>query len=233
MMPLPAPRIDPNRTLATLPIFQGVSADTVDRLVHNAVVSHLRAREKIAAEVIANCVLLVTRGVLLALLGNQEHTSLLEILTPGDVFESPRLAELDFAARAETRRQTVLYLFNREVFAEAMASDPRLASNLAAMLQQRLSDSYQLRAELACLPARERLLRLLRRLAKAEGKETPEGWILERCPLQDLLGLMVAASRETMSREFRHLTEAGQITRLRGRRGGDILVTYPPSPGGN
>ena len=67
----------------------------------------------------------------------------------------------------------------------------------------------------------ERLIHRLVGLAREEGAEGPEGWVVRRRPTQQELANMIGSCRETISRAFNQLARDGLII----ARGRALVVT--------
>jgi CRP/FNR family cyclic AMP-dependent transcriptional regulator len=99
---------------------------------------------------------------------------------------------------------------------EALRRDPFIGSWLAASLAARKLALERALARALSLPVKERVLDVLRELAGAHGRPTPAGIVLEIPLSQDDIGALVGATRESVNRALRQLSQSGSLYRENG-----------------
>lgn len=146
----------------------------------------------------------------------------LALLRPGDSFGE--LSMFDGAGRSTSciavEAATVLAL-SRDDFMRLVAAHPRTAINLLGEMSRRLRKADATIAQLALCDVNERLVHQLVALARDEGAESPDGWVIRRRPTQQDLANMIGSCRETISRSFNQLARDGFIV----QRGRSLVVT--------
>lgn len=163
-------------------------------------------------------VYLIKRGkVRLARITPDGKEVTIAILGPGDLFGEETLFE-------EGARTTVATVIEDALVCTAkaedlfglLARDPRLALNVAKILNERLLDASATMEDLAYARIPDRLMHLFSRLAAEHGTETADGIRLDvRLTHADIASL-IGSTRETVSLEMSNLQKAGRI-RMAGR----------------
>ncbi len=137
---------------------------------------------------------------------------------PGDVFgEMAILDGQPRSASAQASEDTVTYTLSREEFQRHLATSPKLASALIALLSTRLRHMMQYAESLAFLDVHGRIARTLLELAGRYGFQTPDGVEIDLDLTQTELARMVGATRERVNRALASFRAQG-ILDLRGKK---------------
>jgi CRP-like cAMP-binding protein len=137
---------------------------------------------------------------------------------PGDFFGEMSL--LDDEPRSATviaDAPSTLLVLSRAAFQAHLARQPRTALRVLRELSRRLRRADAVIGDLALLDVYGRLAGKLRDLARTEGVETPDGWVVRDRPTQAEIAAMIGTSRETVSRALADLARRGLVA-LSGRR---------------
>ncbi|MCC7495318.1 MAG: Crp/Fnr family transcriptional regulator [Fimbriimonadaceae bacterium] len=102
--------------------------------------------------------------------------------------------------------------------------EPALGARLTRRLGERLEQAVQL-TDLGLYAVRERVLRVLVRLARERGSSDAAGRLVAPRVTQEELASLVGASRVMVSNALRDLREAGDVEPAAGRR---LLLTATP-----
>lgn len=129
------------------------------------------------------------------------------------IFDSSSVVPNDWVA-AET---SLLLFIPREVFLGQIRNVPEAAMFLIRDLERRLGRVKLIACDLALNDVETRLHNALLRLAREEGEQTPEGWVIKKCPTQQEIGKEIGACRETVSRMIAELGRRGLVLH-KGRR---------------
>ena len=103
---------------------------------------------------------------------------------------------------------------------------PQVTSHLVALLSVRLEWAHQRLDLITALGARERLLSLLRLLAKVHGTPAGSGYQMTLSLTQAEIGSMVGLARETVVRCLAEMEECG-LVRRQGRHGFWVASAQP------
>lgn len=137
---------------------------------------------------------------------------ILSVLGPGGVFgEMSLLDDEPRSAHVIAMTDAVLLQLRREDFRARLRASPDLAIAMLAELSRRLRRADDTIAGLALLDVNGRIATLLLHLAREEG-----GHRITRKLTHTIIGQMVGASRETVSRTMRSLVVRGVISVHRG-----------------
>jgi len=139
---------------------------------------------------------------------------ILSILGPGDFFgEMALLDEQPCSANVMTMDACEFFVIGKDDFRRCLAANAGLAANLLKAMSRRLREADQQIESLALKDVQARVQQILRQLAQLE-----EGRLVvpARLTHRDIAG-MAGASREMVTRVFRHL-EASGFVRVDGRR---------------
>jgi len=148
---------------------------------------------------------------------------ILSILGPGDFFgEMALLDEQPCSANVMTMDACEFFVISKDDFRRCLAANAGLAANLLQAMSRRLREADQQIESLALKDVQARVQQVLRQLAQLE-----EGRLVvpARLTHRDIAG-MAGASREMVTRVFRHL-EASGFVRVDGRR---ITIAEPSPP---
>jgi CRP-like cAMP-binding protein len=166
--------------------------------------------------------LIVDGRARVTLLGESGRELTLALLGRGDLIgEMALLDGRTRSANVVAIDDITLLGLSRDGLLDHLRSHPQTALNLLGELSLRLRQADQTIADLALRDVHERLVRTLERLARADGEEQPEGWLLRRRPTQQDLANMVGSCRETVSRAFTAMIRKGLMV----PRGRAVLLT--------
>jgi CRP-like cAMP-binding protein len=129
------------------------------------------------------------------------------------IFDATSVVPNDWVA-GET---SLLLFIPREVFLGQIRNVPEAALFLIRDLERRLGRVKSIACDLALNDVETRLHNALARLAREEGEETPEGWMIRKCPTQQEIGKEIGACRETVSRMIAELGRRALVAH-KGRR---------------
>jgi CRP/FNR family cyclic AMP-dependent transcriptional regulator len=139
---------------------------------------------------------------------------ILSILAPGDfIGEMALLDEQPCSANVMTMDDCEFFVISKEDFRRLLAANAGLAANLLQAMSRRLREADLQIESLALKDVQARVHQALRQLVQREGDRLV---VPARLTHRDIAG-MVGASREMVTRVFRHL-EASGVVRLDGRR---------------
>jgi CRP-like cAMP-binding protein len=105
---------------------------------------------------------------------------------------------------------------------------PQLVTHLVSLLTERLERAHLRLDVISCEGARQRVMGLLRTLARYHGVERDSVIAMELAVTQAELGEMVGLTRETVARALAELEAEGLLQRRRGR--GMWSLTVPVEP---
>ena len=218
---------DPARiraSIARAPLFAALPISAIEDLSTRVQVRRVNAGANVVAqdEPGDSIFLIMTGRVKVVLFGDNGREVTLSVLRPGDSFGEMSL--FDGATRSAScvaLEPCALLVLSREDLMRHMQAYPRTAMNLLGELSRRLRRADQTIAQLALCDVNERLIHRLVGLAREEGAEGPEGWVVRRRPTQQELANMIGSCRETISRAFNQLARDGLII----ARGRALVVT--------
>jgi CRP/FNR family cyclic AMP-dependent transcriptional regulator len=172
-----------------------------------------------AADVPSADVLVVEEGVA-AIVADAASARriVLAVAGPGAVLVPPSSGSR-LAALTDARVTAV----SRDAF-DALLRDPAAAAAVAAALADAVCDREESLSGLARFPHVERVRAKLLQLARAHGKVTDAGVVIDLPLTHDLLADMVGSARETVTWALRQLTEEGFVARA----GRFFRLSVPP-----
>lgn len=152
------------------------------------------------------------------------RSQILKLLAPGEVLgEKTMFDQETYTCYAKALEPSRLMFIAREDFLALIRKYPDVAIRLIEKLSRELKAFGEKLVEISAHSAKERLARVLLELARAFGKETPEGWDLRvelpRAELAEMAGL----TTETTVRILSEFKSRGLIS-LPGRR---IVILKP------
>ncbi len=218
---------DPARiraSIARAPLFAALPISAIEDLSMRVAVRRVNAAANVVAQDEAgdSVFVIMTGRVKVVLFGDSGREVTLSVLRPGDSFGE--MALFDGAARSASciaMEPCALLVLSREDLMRHIQAHPRTAMNLLGEMARRLRRADQTIAQLALCDVNERLIHRLVGLAREEGAEGPEGWVVRRRPTQQELANMIGSCRETISRAFNQLARDGLII----ARGRALVVT--------
>lgn len=123
-----------------------------------------------------------------------------QILNPGDGFG---MAEVFLNCRrtryAGTMRKTTLLTMNKEQLSELIFSDQKFCLSLLWALHHEVLKYQGIVENLAILPVRERVIKLLVRLCKEQGRQMKDYIIIDFPLTHEEIAKMVGSSRKTIT----------------------------------
>lgn len=167
----------------------------------------------------ADSIYLVKAGKLkLVRVTGEGREAILDVVGPGEVLgETALFREEAQSCAAVALEETSLCCFGRPQFETLIQKNPSLALNMIGYLGRRLHESRQEMGDAAGASVRERVLRLMRRLAEKYGRTAPHATVIELEITQQELADMVGASRVMVGNVLKELNELGVVSR-HGRR---------------
>lgn len=140
------------------------------------------------------------------------------VMQAGDCFGE--LSLIDGLSRVHctfAQGPTDLLILHRRDFEDLCAEHPEINVELNRLLARRIRIAYTTIDDATTLPMRDRLARLLARLGYSAGEADEHGAaVLEGFTHEDF-ARMLGSTREVVSRELKHLEEAGLLTRSYGK----------------
>ncbi len=144
-------------------------------------------------------------------LSGEGKEQILHVLWPGEPFgEVAVFAGMNYPAYAEAMERTETLFFRRQAFLDLIASDPRIATNMLAVLSLRLRQFARMIEELSLKEVPARLAAYL--LSVRPPGESRLRLSISKSQLANLLGTVP----ETLSRVLSRLQSQGVI-RVKGR----------------
>jgi CRP/FNR family transcriptional regulator, cyclic AMP receptor protein len=132
--------------------------------------------------------------------------------TPGDFFgEMSLLDEQPRSASVVALEPSTLLVLSRRDFQAHVVSHPRTALRVLREVSRRLRRADEVIGNLALLDVYGRLAGKLRELARAEGQETEDGFVVRERPTMTEIAATIGTSRETVSRLFAELSRRGLV----------------------
>ena len=112
---------------------------------------------------------------------------------------------------------TVLQVLQKRDFDQLSAAHPEIFKQLTRLMAHHLRQAYTMIEDATVLPMRDRLARLLSRLAYSFGTAEQTGSTLLEGVTHESLARMLGSTREGVSRELKGLESAGLIRREYGK----------------
>jgi len=141
-------------------------------------------------------------------------------LGPGEVCgEGAAFESMTASTTALTAVACELVRIPAELVMAHVRRDPNTLTRLMRVMSERLREVESVASGLALCDVEERLRQTLARLARRQGRRSPQscGWILAPVPTQSELARMVGSCRETVSRTLSAMSRNGLLTSS-GRR---------------
>jgi CRP-like cAMP-binding protein len=144
--------------------------------------------------------------------------ALLNVMQPGDLFGE--IAMIDGLARtadATAIDPTELVMLRRSDFLDLTRRESELGLHLLQLMCRRLRWVSDRVEDATFLPAPARLAKRLLHLAETQGRDCPEGLLIDWRLSQRVLGELAGASRETTNKTLRAWSQQGWIRLKRER----------------
>lgn len=218
---------DPARirsTIARAPLFAQLPIPAIEDLTARVSIKRVSAGGTVLNqdEPGDSMFLIMSGRVKVVIFGENGREVTLSLLRPGDSFGEMSLFDGESrSANCVALEPTVLLSLSREDLLRHLAGHPRTALNVLSEMARRLRKADDTIAQLALCDVNERLIHKLIGLAREEGVEGPEGYLVRRRPTQQELANMIGSCRETISRAFNQLARDGLII----PRGRAMVVT--------
>ena len=211
--------------LKRIPLFSSLSESDLKKLALVANRRYVKAGGVVFYEEdAAEHLFVIEQGeIKVTMLGEGDREVILSLFGAGECFGE--LALLDESPRSATvvaQEDTTLVVIGRDEFHQFLLQNPPVALHLLKILAQRLRKSTHRIESLVLLDVFGRVARLLLEMANDNGEKQPDGALAFGKPTQQDLASMVGASRETVSRVLKELSNAGLI-----RATGQKFYIYP------
>lgn len=202
--------------LKDLPLFQGLDRpDFVDVCMNATKKIVTKGNYLFRQSEHAESICLIKAGKLKLVHNNEEgRENILEIVGAGEVLgETALFQEQDQPYSTIALEDTKLCCFNMEQFETLIRQNPTLAIKIIRHLGNKLYRSLRLAGEGAGIPVKEKLLRVLVRLAEEYGRKISEGTMIDLEITQQELADMVGASRVMVAQILKEFKSAGIVLR--------------------
>ncbi|MDN5347672.1 MAG: family transcriptional regulator, cyclic receptor protein [Clostridia bacterium] len=204
--------------LQELPIFQGLDKSEFANVCFSA------TKRRITKESFlffqgepANTVYLIKAGKFkLVQVTDQGREIILDVIGPGEVLGETALfqqQDQEHLFSAVAMEETMVCCFSRQQFEKLLQQDPGFAVKIISYLGQKLYDTTQQLSEAIGTPVKEKLLRLLIKLADEYGRKIPNGTIIDLEITQQELANMIGASRVMVAQILKELRKMDIVDR--------------------
>ncbi len=142
---------------------------------------------------------------------------ILSLLKAGDFFgEMSLLDSQPRSANVIATKPAELLLLKQKDFLDYLSRFPKLALLILKEISKRLRVADEKIGNLALLDVYGRIARYLISLAKSEGVEKEDGFVIENLPTHADIAGLVGTSRETVTRTLAHLQKSG-VVQMKGK----------------
>lgn len=209
------------RLLGEIPLFNGLSAEQLEKIASLTRVRSCAAREVVVTQgEPADALFAIVKGTLkVASSGPDGRDTVLGIMAEGEVFGE--VALLDGGLRSATCTAIApceLLVIERAQFLELLELSPGIAARLLQVLAARLRRLSQRSEDAAFLDVPSRLARSILSLAARFGERRERGGIFIGLKLsQQELGDLVGATRESVNKHLNEWTRQGYLEQQAGR----------------
>lgn len=203
--------------LGQAPLFDGLSATTIDKLVTTARFQSFRKGSHVFFQGdVAGRLYVVRSGWVVILLSNSDGRELvLSEMRPGDVFgENGVLSGAKRSATAVAREASEVLEIAGPTFLAAIDADPRLARRLLLLAVARLDAGNERESALAFLHAGARVARVLHSLDDMDRQTADKGYVTVS---QDEIAQRTGLTRQTVARFLGRWRRQGWLLTGRGR----------------
>jgi CRP-like cAMP-binding protein len=137
---------------------------------------------------------------------------ILSLLKAGDFFGEMSLLDSEpRSANVIATKPSELLLLKQKDFLDYLSNFPKMALLILKETSRRLRVADEKIGNLALLDVYGRIARYLITLAKSEGVEKENGFVIESLPTHADIAGLVGTSRETVTRTLAHLQKSGVI----------------------
>jgi CRP/FNR family transcriptional regulator, cyclic AMP receptor protein len=201
--------------LASLPLFAGISLDSLRRL--NERLGRLNiptGRVLMSAEQPGEMAYVILSGTLRVQLTNADGEEItLALLGPGEIVGEMALIDDDVRSASVVALESISLLWiDRQTFAWARHEVPQLVDNLIRILARRLRHTNAEYLALATVDVLGRVARQLLLLAEKYGVDEPGGTRIQLRLTQDDIAHLVAATRVRVNQAISRLKSDGVIS---------------------
>jgi CRP/FNR family cyclic AMP-dependent transcriptional regulator len=211
-------------TIAAAPLFQSLPLSSIEDLTQRVSQRAVKPHKTIVSQAEpGDSMFIIQKGrVKVVIFGENGREVTLSILRAGDVFGEMSLFDgKTRSANVIAIEPTTLLCLHRDDLLRHIANHPRTSLNLLGQMASRLRRADDTIAQLALCDVNQRLVWQLVSLAREEGVQSSEGWMVRRRPTQQELANMIGSCRETISRAFNQLARDELIV----AKGRSMLVT--------
>jgi len=201
--------------LSRLPLFAGLSFESLDRLAELLQLRTVAAGSQLAsAHQRGDKVFVILEGSVKVQHYTSEGTEVtLALLGPGNtVGEMGLVGPTGTSADVITRETTTLVCMDRRTFKECLQTIPGLSQNLIALLIVRLRSANERIEALSILDVTGRVARQILALAEEYGEPVDEGIRIKLPLTQSDIAEMVAATRERVNHVMVRLKKDGIVS---------------------
>lgn len=207
------------QTLSRVPVFAGLTDAEMSFLTERAVERKVRSGELVFSEGDPCAGLFVVRSGNVRIFKSSAsgREQVLAIEGPGSsMAELPVFDGGSYPASAQAVSDSTLLFVSKQHFQALCMQHPDVALKVLKVVGSRLRRLVGIIEELSFTTVRHRLVALLVRLTKSEGKPTPQGVVLTLTANNQELAAQLGTVRELVSRNFSRLQAEGLIV-LDGR----------------
>ena len=149
---------------------------------------------------------------------NDGRELVLELLGEGEVFgENGILCDMPRMCQATARKDTLLYVLEKEPLMSALGADPALTLEFTRRMGERHARMEDRLESLVFSSAQGKVAKVLLELAEDHGEATQDGLLIQYPITHQEIGNLIATTRETVSYAFMEFRKAGLISTHRRR----------------
>jgi len=200
--------------LHELPIFQELSKSEFSSICLNTTKKSLKKGSVLfrQGEYISNIYLIKTGKLKLVQTKEDGRELILSIIGPGEVLGETALFQKQELLYSAVALENINFCcFTPKQFENLIKQNPTFALKIINYLASKLHSVLQQVGESSGVSVREKLLRLLFRLADEYGQKTTEGTIIEFKITQQEMANMIGASRVMVAKALKELKESGIV----------------------
>lgn len=202
--------------LHELPLFEGLEHSEFTGICLNSIKKQIPSGAFLFRQgEIARTIYLIKAGKLKLVQVTVEGREIIfDIVGPGEVIgETALFKEQKWLFSGIAQEETRLCCFNREQFEVLINQNPNLALGIISHLSQKLYETLRQARENIGIPVKEKLIRLLMRLAQEHGRKIPGAVIIELVVTQQDLADMIGSSRVMVAQVIRELKKTGIVSK--------------------
>jgi CRP-like cAMP-binding protein len=206
--------------LADSDVFGSLTDDELDRLIaYGNVVRHPKSRSILQKGDAGDSLMVVLSGrVKISNVSTEGKEAVLNLIEPGQSFGELALFDgKPRSADATAIEPTELFVLRRADVLAFIERHPEVAFRTIGVLCERVRRTSELLEESITLTMPARLARGLLRLARAYGRPSPDGLVIELKLSQRELGGYIGLARENINRQLMQWRQEGLLTVEEGR----------------